>query len=154
MRIGVTGHRRLHDSTAEVKTWAKIAALLSEHASADDEALSSLAISADQIFARAAVAAGLRLHAVLPCRGYAATFSLGELPGYEALLTTAVLVTTLDFAAPSETAFEAAGRFIVDHCDALIAIWNGRPPRGRGGTGGIVEYASNMCVPLFVIPVP
>jgi hypothetical protein len=33
------------------------------------------------------------------------------------------------------------GRATVAHCDILIAIWDGLPPRGRGGTGEVVQLA-------------
>ena len=33
------------------------------------------------------------------------------------------------------------GRATVAHCDVLIAVWDGLPPRGRGGTGEVVQLA-------------
>ncbi len=38
-------------------------------------------------------------------------------------------------------AYKAAGEYVVDHCDVLIAVWDGEPARGRGGTAEIVQYA-------------
>ena len=35
----------------------------------------------------------------------------------------------------------AAARATVAHCDMLIAVWDGRPPRGRGGTAEVVDLA-------------
>jgi hypothetical protein len=35
-----------------------------------------------------------------------------------------------------EAAYEAAGRYVVDHCDLLIAVWDRKPAQGRGGTVG------------------
>ena len=35
-------------------------------------------------------------------------------------------------------AYERAGRYMVDRCDALIAVWDGENPRGQGGTAEIV----------------
>ena len=35
----------------------------------------------------------------------------------------------------------AAGKSIVDSCEMLIAIWDGKPARGLGGTGDVVRYA-------------
>ena len=43
------------------------------------------------------------------------------------------------------------GRATVAHCDLLVAVWDGLPPRGRGGTGEVVQLAitrgtrSSMC---------
>ncbi|MGH6659024.1 MAG: hypothetical protein ACREBM_05155, partial [Sphingomicrobium sp.] len=34
-----------------------------------------------------------------------------------------------------------AGRATVAHCDILVAIWDGRPARGRGGTAEVVQLA-------------
>jgi hypothetical protein len=125
--------------------------VLSRHAAPGDEALSCLAVGADQVFAEAALAAGLRLHAVVPCLGIEATFSAAELPGYQALLAAASRVTTLDFTAPSEDAFDAAGRFVVSACDLLVAVWDGEPARGKGGTGDIVKHAREVGRPVIHI---
>jgi hypothetical protein len=38
-------------------------------------------------------------------------------------------------------AYRRVGHYVVDHCDLLIAIWDGQPARGRGGTADIVQYA-------------
>lgn len=35
-----------------------------------------------------------------------------------------------------------AGRETVDACEVLIAIWNGEPAAGKGGTGDVVAYAA------------
>ena len=47
-----------------------------------------------------------------------------------------------------EEAYERAGRYVVDRCDALIAVWDGEKSRGRGGTAEIVGYAQEHGVPI------
>jgi hypothetical protein len=47
-----------------------------------------------------------------------------------------------------EEAYERAGRYLVDRCDALIALWDGGKSRGRGGTAEIVAYAQEKGVPI------
>ena len=47
-----------------------------------------------------------------------------------------------------EEAYERAGRYVVDRCDALIAVWDGGQSRGRGGTAEIVGYAQQQGVPI------
>ena len=42
-----------------------------------------------------------------------------------------------------------AGQYIVDHCDVLIAVWDGAPSRGRGGTAEIVQYALEKNRPIL-----
>jgi len=48
-------------------------------------------------------------------------------------------------------AYENVGRFVVRNCDFLIAIWNGKPAAGRGGTAEIIEYAAANGVPVWWI---
>lgn len=47
--------------------------------------------------------------------------------------------------------YEAVGRYVVHNCDLLIAIWDGAPPRGRGGTANIVRHALDKGVPVWWI---
>ncbi|MGA3159798.1 MAG: hypothetical protein ABSC77_01175 [Terracidiphilus sp.] len=46
-------------------------------------------------------------------------------------------------------AYAQAGRYVVDHCDVLIAVWDGKPARGRGGTAKIVQYAQEQNRPII-----
>jgi hypothetical protein len=46
-------------------------------------------------------------------------------------------------------AYEFAGRFMVRHCDLLIAIWDGKPGHGRGGTAEVIRYATVVGVPVW-----
>jgi hypothetical protein len=48
-------------------------------------------------------------------------------------------------------AYEAVGRFVVRHCDLLLAVWDGRQSKGRGGTAEIVHYAAAAGVPVWWI---
>ncbi len=38
--------------------------------------------------------------------------------------------------------YEAVGRYVVRNCDLLIAVWDGRPGKGRGGTADTVQFAA------------
>jgi len=50
-----------------------------------------------------------------------------------------------------QVAFEKAGRYIVNHCDVLIAIWDGEKSQGIGGTNDIIEYAVSKNRPVIII---
>ena len=50
-------------------------------------------------------------------------------------------------------AYVMAGRATVAHSDMLIALWNGQPPRGRGGTADVVRFAFERANPVIHIPV-
>lgn len=58
---------------------------------------------------------------------------------------------TLPFSEPSEEAFYAAGKAVVDACDWLIAVWDGEPARGLGGSADVVAYARNRGKVVHVI---
>lgn len=46
-------------------------------------------------------------------------------------------------------AYRQAGQYVVDHCDVLVAVWDGQPSRGRGGTAEIVHYALEQNRPII-----
>lgn len=50
-----------------------------------------------------------------------------------------------------KNAYEAVGRYVVNHCDILLAVWDGGPSRGRGGTAEIVAYAKEQSLPILRI---
>lgn len=140
--IGVTGHRQLPEG-ARGHIEQAIARLLGER-EAPVIGLSSLAEGADQLFADLLLRSGGVLHAVIPCWGYASTFEPVARENYLRLLAAARSVTTLAYAKPSKQAFDAAGQYIAEHCDLLIAVWDGEPARGPGGTADAVEHARKL----------
>ena len=140
--IGCTGHQ-----TLTLATQAAIADAFSSHLErfADDnlEGVCSLAIGADQIFARAVLAAGGRLHAIVPCADYASTFTTDEArSSYAELLASCASSEELPYPSPTEEAFMAAGRSVVDRSDLLLAVWDGAPAAGLGGTADVIRYAA------------
>jgi hypothetical protein len=49
---------------------------------------------------------------------------------------------------PSSAAYEAAGRAVLNQTDLLLAVWDGKPPQGRGGTGAVVVEALQRGIPV------
>ena len=47
--------------------------------------------------------------------------------------------------------YERAGFLMLDHCDVLIAVWDGKPCDRPGSTAQVVARAVRMQVPVFVI---
>ncbi|AXG77104.1 hypothetical protein [Streptomyces paludis] len=149
-RIGVTGHRDIPaEAYGHIK--AAIAAVLRTQ-TGSVEALSSLAAGADQLFAVLALDRGARLTVVIPSGDYEDGFDdPGELDGYRRLKDRATLEVRMAFPHSTDEAYYAAGTYIADHCDRLLAVWDGRPARGLGGTGDIVRYARERGKPVTVI---
>lgn len=114
--------------------------------------VSSLAVGADQIFARAMLSTGGQLHVIIPCTDYASTFTSEETrTSYYELLASATSSELLPFPSPTEEAFMAAGRVVADRCDLLLAVWDGAPAAGLGGTADVVQYARLRGKPVEVI---
>lgn len=138
-RLGVTGH--------QVLPAVALGSVLDGLRQAIGQAgpgmigVSSLAAGADQLFAGEVIAAGGSLHVVLPCQRYEATLHGADRDRYRELLELAQVVERLPFDEPTEAAFYAAGRRVVDLCDQLLAVWDGQPARGFGGTADVVAYA-------------
>lgn len=147
-RIGITGHQNVPLAALDFITRG-IRKVLSAHERATG--YSCLAAGADQIFASELLDAGGQLHAVIPCANYDTTFSDRDLAKYNALLATAVEITRLPYRSPSEVAYDAAGYYIVESVDLMVAVWDGEPARGQGGTADAVAHARELGVEVQVI---
>ena len=89
---------------------------------------------------------------VLPCAGYEASFKdPAGLERFLSLRSEAHTVERMEFPAPSEEAYLAAGRRVVECSDMLLAVWDGRPAKGKGGTADVVEHARGRNVPVTVV---
>ena len=119
--------------------------------------VSPLAEGADQMAAEAALARGWQLQTVLPFdrETYLADFNDDESRANFHRLVEAASCTLELPGSPDDDleAYVMAGRGTVAHCDILIAVWDGLPPRGRGGTGEIVELAIQRGTAIVHIPV-
>lgn len=148
-RIGVTGHRGLPDVVLPLVR----AGIRAELGAGAVEALSCLAAGTDQLFATIALDCGVPVTAVIPgVDGYAER--LGdkcERIMYRRLLASCTTRVDLPLLLTHEEAYYAAGQWIVDHADRLVAVWDGLPARGLGGTGDVVAYARLTGVPVKVL---
>jgi hypothetical protein len=175
LSVGVTGHRKEAlpaDTGADLEERIRAALMLVIDGAAAVHAqealfytdeplrllfLSPLADGADQIAARVAVELGFELHVVLP---FAKATYRRELPddasrsSFDELIGKASCILEL----PGEheqsmDAYVMTGRATIAHCDLLMAVWDGLPPRGRGGTGEVVELAVVNGTPVVHVPV-
>ena len=118
--------------------------------------VSPLADGADQISAEVALDLGFELHAVLPFErsAYRTTLEHGSLEGFDRLIERASRVLELpgEVEHPLE-GYVLTGRASIAHSDLILAIWDGEPARGRGGTAEVVQLALVQGTPLVHIPV-
>jgi hypothetical protein len=143
LTIGITGHQKLSDEVT-IKWLTRELIYEYKRLKYVACAYSSLAIGADQLFAKNILELETDLIAVIPCMGYEKTFKESHKNRYFAILSQCKLIETLDFAEPSELAFLAAGKHVVNKSDVLFAIWDGDKAKGLGGTGDIVQYALSL----------
>jgi hypothetical protein len=162
VRVGVTGHRAFADEAGVADALRLALAKLGRDASRGRRGapvkwtiVSALAEGADRLVARALLArpgTKLEVSLPLPVDGYQDDFPTDPSKAeFRRLLALDPHPRHAPDLATREEAYEWAGRDVVDRCDVLVALWDGRPSRGRGGTAEIVEYARQKCVPVWWI---
>ena len=118
--------------------------------------VSPVADGADQIAAEVALELGWDLQAILPFERSAYRASLASEAArerFDALIDRVDCLLEL----PGDPdhgldAYVMTGRATVAHCDILIAVWDGLPPRGRGGTGEVVQLALTRGTAIVHVP--
>lgn len=146
MRIGITGHQSLRGRGELGWEWidARIREILAEWCPLC-AGITSLAAGADQRFAQIVLELGGTIEVIVPFPGYETRFvSEDDRSTYYYLLESARAVLTLPYVGSNdEVSYLDAGRRVVDRSDLLVAVWDGKPAAGLGGTADIVAYASS-----------
>jgi len=151
--VGFTGHRQVSDAA---RIGAAIETALHELRSTTPGewiALSSIAAGGDSLFAKTAITAGLSWHAVLPLppAEFKKDFSEQDWKVVESLLAEAEVVHVSAEAEARDDAYLDCGMETVNGCDVLLAVWDGAPARGKGGTAEVIAYARELGRPLVII---
>lgn len=166
-RVAVTGHRMNRLTPENYKTLSVVvdfflqefAALLAEvklPSFVQRVIVSALAEGADRLVAIQGLKNRWALEVILPFSAheyqndFATQRSKEEL---EALCAAARHVEELPNtrAQVSPTAYESVGRALVTGSDLLIAIWDGQPSHGPGGTADVVALAQHQQLPIVWI---
>ena len=149
MKIGFTGHQKLDDN----RGWHWVTEVVRKQFEGIHPftGVTSLAIGADQLFAKLVTEEGGQIFAIIPFDDYERTFDEQGLKTYRKLLGKAVSIEILEGKACDEDSYLAAGKRIVDLSDMIIAVWNGLPAKGKGGTADIVDFALQKQKPLVHI---
>ena len=162
--IGAVGHRDVVD-TPELRarireTVREIVDIASRQCSAPVSlgVVTSAAEGADRVIADVVLAeaddAVLQLICPLPADDYSQDFGTSaSLHAFERIRQRALLVNEGSPTANRDDAYVWASEQVVRQSDVLIAVWDGEPARGRGGTADAVGLArsSEPSVPLFHI---
>lgn len=150
MRLAVTGHRTLPPA-ARPFVETRLRTLLTRYEPARLIGLTCLAAGADHLFARLVLQAGGTLEVVVPSRDYRRHLAPQFRGRYDGLLAVAGVRHELDVDHASPRAYMDAGIVMLERADALIAVWDGEPSRGLGGTGDVVAHARSLGLPVTVL---
>jgi len=151
--VGFTGHRQLAEPERAKVYLAEAFDALQQQAAGEWIGLSSAALGSDLLFAHHMLERGNAWQALLPFQPaeFRKDFDAAGWAEVEGLLARAESVTVLGGDGEREEAYLDCGIETVNACDVLIALWDGEPARGRGGTAEVVTYARELAKPLIVI---
>lgn len=150
MRVGITGHRGLPVEAAELVKQA-VRKVVQGHPAAELIAVSCIADGPDTWFAQAVLDQGGRLEVVVPAAKYRESLPEWHHPDYDALMRRAVAVHRTGLEESDSHAHMTGSEVLVGLADALVAVWDGQPARGFGGTADVVRHAERTGVPVSVI---
>jgi hypothetical protein len=150
MRVGVTGHSNLTPESVPAVV-AELRMVLSEYG-APLVGVSCLARGADQVFARIVLELGGHLEVLLPAADYRERkVKPDNREEFDELIGQATKVRVLPFDTSNRDAYAAANEDLLSGVDVLVAVWDGGPPDGKGGTGDTVQAARQRGVPVVVV---
>jgi len=152
--LGVTGHRfltRLDLLQAGIRR-ALVEIERAYHAE-QWAVISSLAEGADRLAVQCVWEHRPQAHLIvplpLPAEAYERDFhKLESRQEFRSLLRRATEIMDPAPAPTRREAYRSAGLRILDRAAVLLALWDGKPPRLRGGTGDIVALARSRGLPL------
>ncbi|MCX6053897.1 MAG: hypothetical protein NTZ74_03090 [Chloroflexi bacterium] len=154
--IGITGHRHLAEPE---KIMAGVECAISQiilaFPNSSFRVLSSLAEGTDQILAKRLLLipySTLWVPLPLSQEEYLLDFKTSQSRAeFTDLLGKAEQVICMPEMNKREYAYLAAGNYVIDHCDLLMAVWDGAPAQGIGGTAEIVALARKRVLPIAYI---
>ena len=155
-KIGVTGHRALANLDKLVHSVDQALALIEAHFDPPYICFSALAEGADRLVPYRAFARWEEARLIVPLpldvEDYMQDFKkLTSKVDFLNLMELAEEILPPPEASNREGAYQAAGSYVVQNCDVLIAIWNGAKAQGKGGTAEIVDQARLLKLPLIWI---
>jgi hypothetical protein len=150
LHLAVSGHRGLSE---EVEAWvaAELRRIVQSKGTGDLVGISCLADGADALFAEMILDLGGRLIAVIPATTYRDGLPAAYHSTYDALLGKASETIALDRDVSDADAHMDASLRMLERADELIAVWDGQPARGYGGTADVVQAAHDKGLPVTVV---
>ena len=151
--IGFTGHRHLPD---ESKSRACILKFLQDFKSKTNKivyGVSSAAAGGDLLFAESCIQIGLPIRILLPTpkEQFREDFDAPSWARAESVMQRAISVEVIGYGQTKEERYYECGAETVEQSEILLALWDGKPSQGLGGTEEIFTYAKNQGRPVVWI---
>jgi hypothetical protein len=150
--VGFSGHRTLPD--------AKVAAEGIHHALEQLAAsrrplaaVSSAASGADTLFMEEIAKRDMPHLVILPFAQsrFQQDFSPADWQRVLPLIAKATRVTEVTGEDSNDAAYMETGLRTADRADVMIVVWDGKPSKGLGGTGDVVNYVRAVDKPLLIV---
>lgn len=156
--VGVTGHRNFSNPEGvALAVDEALEKIIISFGGSSLTVISPLAEGADRLVAERAMENYMaRLIVPLPLEidDYLKDFSSEtSKQAFRQLLQKAISIIDLPSQDIRAASYLSAGMYTLEHCDVLLAIWDGQPARGIGGTGQIFAEAREQGKPLVWIEV-
>ena len=153
MAIGFTGHRKLPD---ESKSRASILKFLQDFKAKTEKTIygvSSAAAGGDLLFAESCLQIGLPVRILLPApkEQFRKDFDDATWSRAESVMQRAMSVEVIGGGETKEERYYECGAETVQQSQMLLALWDGKPSQGLGGTEEIFTYAKNQGRPVVWI---
>jgi len=153
LAIGFTGHRHLPDEAASRKL---IYNFLAEKKQSTSEILlgvSSVAAGGDLLFAESCIALDIPLRVLLPLpqEEFRKDFDPATWTRAQQVMSRAMSVEVTGKEGQRDDCYYECGLATVLQSQWLIALWNGEPAQGLGGTEQIVTFARQIGRPVIWI---
>lgn len=151
--LGITGHRYLAEMDKVMAGVDRaVQRILGTFPDSNFRVLSSLAEGADRILAKRFLLipnTSLWVPLPVPEEEYLKDFETSESKEeFMYLFGKAERVINLPVTGKREEGYLAAGKFVLENSDCLLAIWDGKPAQGAAGTAEIVTMARERGLPL------
>lgn len=153
LAIGICGHRWVRESLELLSAIDKVVEKIEQDYSFQSlKLVSPLAEGADRVVAKQMLLSSNAALVALfpfPVEDYLVDFSTPvSVREFRDLFVQANQVIELPGHLNREEAYVALGKTLLDQSDVLIAVWDGKPANGRGGTAEIVQEARERGMPL------
>jgi len=150
LAIGFTGHRQLPDEAKCREAIRKVLEDWKTRVSGVVYGVSSVAAGGDLLFAETCLELDLPVRVLLPFlkERFRDDFDDATWKRAERVLASALFVEVTGVSEQSDERYYECGIETVQQSQLLIALWDGGPGRGMGGTADIVHFAKERGQPV------